>query len=86
MIHLFKKTTNECKHPLSPAEPTHRRWTIIDELEDLWVCNKNGIGLLIVTICISILLIMIGYAFANGNIHFLSTEANLYEHLEQVVL
>ena len=81
---IFDK--NKAKYPLSPAEPTHRHWTFIDELEDLWICNKTSIGLLIVTICISILLFMMGYAFANGHMHFLSTEANLYEHLDRVVL
>lgn len=85
MINLFKKNINQAKHPLSPAEPTHRKWTIYDELEDIWTCNKTAIGLLIVAICISILIFMIGYAAATGHLHFLSTEANVYEHLSEVI-
>ena len=35
-------------------------------------------------ICISILLIMIGYAAGTG--HIFSSEANRYEHMNQIVL
>ena len=85
MINIFKRKVNQAKYPLSPAEPTHRKWTSYDELHDLWVCNKTAIGLVIIAICISILIFMMGYAAATGHLHFLSTEANNYEHLNQIV-
>ncbi|MBP3225974.1 MAG: hypothetical protein J6M08_03505 [Methanobrevibacter sp.] len=86
MIPLFKKNINQAKHPLSPVEPTHRRWTIFDELEDLWVCNKTAIGVVIIAVCCGILIFMMGYA-ASGHIHIhmFSTEANVYEHLAEVI-
>lgn len=85
MINIFKRKVNQAKHPLSPAEPTHRVWSLFDELMDLWVCNKTAIGLLIVSICISLLIFMIGYAAGTGHLHFLSTEQNNYEHLTEIV-
>lgn len=87
MIPLFKKNINQAKHPLSPVEPTHRRWTIFDELEDLWVCNKTAIGVVIIAVCCGILIFMMGYAAASGHIHIhmFSTEANVYEHLAEVI-
>jgi len=77
---------NKAKYPLSPAEPTHRKWTIIDEILDFWLTNKPLIGIIIVLCCICILVYMLGVASATGHIHFLSTEANTYEHMEQIVL
>ena len=79
---IFRKT-NAAR--LNKVEPTHRKWTIIDTFQDFWMMNKPLIGLLIVIICISILLVMMGYAAATGHLHFLSTEANNYEHLNQIV-
>lgn len=70
---------------LNKVEPTHRKWTTTDTFKDFWMMNKPLIGLLIVIICISILLFMMGYAAATGHLHFLSTEANNYEHLNQIV-
>lgn len=86
MINIFKRKVNQAKHPLSPAEPTHRHWTVFDEIMDLWVCNKTAIGLLIVSICISLLIFMIGYAAGTGHFRMFSTPENIYEHLAQVVL
>ncbi len=71
---------------LNKVEPTHRKWTSKDTLIDLWETNKGLFGVIIVLLCISILLIMMGYATATGHIHFLSTEANNYEHLEEICL
>lgn len=87
MINIFKRKINQAKHPLSPVEPTHRRWTIFDELEDLWVCNKTAIGVVIIAVCCGILIFMMGYAAASGyiHIHMFSTEANVYEHLAEVI-
>ena len=73
------------KHDLRKVEPTHRKWTFQDTVIVFWEANKTMIGLLVIIICISILLGMMGYAAAT-RIHFLSTEANVYEHLNQVVL
>ncbi|MBR0059142.1 MAG: hypothetical protein IJP99_07405 [Methanobrevibacter sp.] len=84
-MNIFHKKIKQAKYPLTPAEPTHRAWTIYDELKDLWIGNNAAIGLLIISICIIILLSMMGYAFANGHLHVLSTESNVYEHLDQIV-
>ncbi|WP_296796304.1 hypothetical protein [uncultured Methanobrevibacter sp.] len=83
---FFKRKVNQAKYPLTPVEPTHRVWTIFDELEDLWVCNKTAIGIVIIAVCCGILIFMMGYAAATGHIHMFSTEANQYEHLNQIIL
>lgn len=70
---------------LNKVEPTHRKWTSKDTFIDLWGNNKGLFGVIIVLICISILVFMMGYAAATGHIHFLSTEANVYEHLVEVI-
>lgn len=86
MIHFFKKNVNKAKYPLSPAEPTHRKWTSYDELHDLWVCNKTAIGIVIIAVCCGILIFMMGYAAASkGLLHIVSTEQNNYEHLTEIV-
>ena len=87
MINIFKRKVNQAKYPLSPAEPTHRKWTGYDELHDLWVCNKTAIGIVIIAVCCGILIFMMGYAAASGHIHIhmFSTEANVYEHLTEVI-
>ena len=85
MINIFKRKVNQAKYPLSPAEPTHRKWTSYDELQDFWVCNKTAIGVVIIAVCLGILIFMMGYAAASGHIHMFSTEANVYEHLAEVI-
>ena len=85
MINIFKRKVNQAKYPLSPAEPTHRKWTSYDELHDFWVCNKTAIGVVIIAVCCGILIFMMGYAAASGHIHMFSTEANVYEHLTEVI-
>ncbi|MBR1748233.1 MAG: hypothetical protein IJ743_00390 [Bacilli bacterium] len=75
----------KAKYPLSKVEPTHRKWTILDTIEDLWLTNKGLFGVIIVLVCVSILMYLIGYAAATGHIHLLSTEANVYEHLSEVI-
>ena len=84
MINIFKRKVNQAKYPLTPAEPTHRKWTGYDELHDLWVSNKTAIGVVIIAVCCGILIFMMGYA-ASGHIHMFSTEANVYEHLTEVI-
>ena len=66
-------------------EPTHKKPGLREQAREFWLTNQNLIGLFIVIICISIILIMIGYAAATGHFHFMSTEANQYEHLNQIV-
>ena len=74
------------KHSLyRVVEPTHRKWTLWDTIEDLWITNKGLFGIIIVLVCISILMYLIGYAAATGHIHIISTEANVYEHLTEVI-
>lgn len=65
-------------------EPTHKKPGLREKAYEFWLMNNLGIGLIIVTICISILLIMIGYAAGTG--HIFSSEANRYEHMNQIVL
>lgn len=64
----------------------HKKLTMKEQLQEFYLTNQNLIGLLVIIICISILVFMIGYAFATGHIHALSSEANTYEHMEQIVL
>lgn len=71
---IFKKN--------KPVHPLHRKWTWKDELQDFWLVNKPVIGIIIVITCIFILIYMLG--FASGH-HVFSTEANRYEHLNQII-
>lgn len=80
-MNLFNKTPAPAR-----LEPTHNKPGLKEQCREFWLMNNLGIGLLIVIICISIILIMIGYAAGTGHLHFLSTEANRYEHLNQIVL
>lgn len=82
-MNILNKTVKP-KHDLRKVEPTHHRWTYRDELKQFWTMNKTGIGLIIVAVCIILLLCMMGYAAAS-KLHFLSTEANVYEHLAEVI-
>lgn len=83
---LLNKKTMKAKYPLTPAEPTHRHWTVFDEIMDLWICNRNGILLVLIAVMIITLLLMIGYAAGAGHFRMFSTPQNTYEHLNQVVL
>ena len=69
-----------------PVHPLHREWTWKDEVMDFWLTNKPLIGIIIVLLCICILAYMLGLATANGNIHIISSEANKYEHMNEIVL
>ena len=69
-----------------PVHPLHRQWTWKDELMDFWLTNKPLIGIIIVLTSICILVYLLGVASATGHLHMFSTEANRYEHMEQVVL
>lgn len=80
---IFNKNKSPAR--LNKVEPTHHKWASKDTLIDLWETNKGLFGVIIVLLCISILLVMMGYAAATGHIHFLSTEANVYEHLVEVI-
>ena len=82
---FFKRKVNQARYPLTPVEPTHRHWTVFDTLKDFWSNNQSLIGVIIVLVCVSILMYLIGFAAATGHIHLLSTEANVYEHLSEVI-
>ena len=69
-----------------PVHNLHKKLSWREQVEEFWLSNQGLLILLLLIVCISILLLMIGYAFASGHIHFLSSEANNYEHLEQIVL
>lgn len=83
---LLNKKTTKAKYPLTPAEPTHRHWTVFDEIMDLWICNQNAILLVFIAVMILIVIFMIGYAAGTGHFRMFSTPQNTYEHLNQVVL
>ena len=68
-----------------PVPSLHKKLTWKEQAQEFWLTNQGLIGLLIVIIFISIILIMVGYAAGSGHIHFFSTEANTYEHLDQIV-
>lgn len=67
-------------------EPTPEKHGVMEQCMEFWLTNQHIIGLFVVIICISVLLIMVGYAAGTGHIHFLSTEANQYEHMNQIIL
>lgn len=69
-----------------PVHPLHRQWTWRDEVKDFWLMNKPLIGILLVLACICILIYMLGLAAGTGHIHALSSDANRYEHMEEIVL
>lgn len=80
-MNLFNKKQQPVR-----LEPTHKKYGMIDYAKQFWVNNHNGIVLLTLAVMIIILLFMIGYAAGTGHIHFLSTEANKYEHMNQIIL
>lgn len=69
-----------------PVHPLHRKWTWKDELLEFWFNNKILVGIIIVLLCICILAYVLGYAAATGHLHMFSTEANRYEHMNQIIL
>ncbi len=77
---------NKKRHEPVRLEPTHKKPGLTEQCMEFWLTNQNIIGLFVVIICISILLIMIGYAAGTGHIHMFSTEANRYEHMNQIIL
>ena len=66
-------------------EPTPEKQGVMEQCMEFWLTNQHIIGLFVVIICISVLLIMVGYAAGTGHIRIFSTEANNYEHLTQIV-
>lgn len=81
---------NTSNKPSLYPEPTHKKFSIIDYAKQFWVNNQNGIVLLTLAVMLIILFSMIGFAVDMGhipqlNIHLLSTEANVYEHLSEVI-
>ena len=71
-------------------EPTHKKFSIMDYAKQFWYDNQNGIVLLTIAVMLIILFSMIGFASDMGyipqvNIHLFSTEANVYEHLAEVI-
>ena len=77
---------NKKRHEPVRLEPTHKKLGFTEQCMEFWLTNQNIIGLFVVIICISILLIMIGYAAGTGHLHMFSTEANRYEHMNQIIL
>lgn len=77
-MNLFKRN--------KPVPDLHKKLSRQERLEEFYLTNQGLIGLIIIVICIGILVYLIGYAFATGHLHGLSTEANNYEHLNQIVL
>lgn len=69
-----------------PVPSLHKKLTRKEQLEEFWLTNQGLIGLLIVIICISILITLGIVAAATGHLHGLSTEANTYEHMTEIVL
>ena len=87
---IFSKQQQKPVYDLHKVEPTHKKFNLFDSLKEFWLSNQNGIVLLIIAVCIMILLVMIGYATVTGhfhmfNLHMFGTEANIYEHLVDVV-
>lgn len=72
-------------HNEKPVHDLRKKLTFEEKLQRFWSKNKSTIGLILVIICISILIILACSAVATGHIHMFSTEANLYEHLAEVI-
>lgn len=68
-----------------PVYSLEKKLTSEEKFQRFWSKNKPIIGLILVMLCISILLILVCQAVATGHIHTLSTEANVYEHLVDVI-
>lgn len=78
MIHFRKK--NQAKYPLTPAEPS-----FYDVLKEFVEAYKPAIGVIIVVACIIILMMLFYQAATTGHLHMLSSEANQYEHMTQII-
>lgn len=65
----------------------HKKLTLQERLYEFWLTNQGLIVLIIIIFCISILIFMIGFAAASKgiNIHSISSDANRYEHLNEIV-
>lgn len=72
-------------HNEKPVHDLRKKLTFEEKLQRFWSKNKSTIGLILVIICISILIILACYAVATGHMHMLSTEANVYEHMADVI-
>lgn len=72
-------------HNEKPVHDLRKKLTFEEKLQRFWSKNKSTIGLILVIICISILIILACSAVATGHIHMFSTEANVYEHLAEVI-
>lgn len=72
-------------HNEKPVHDLRKKLTFEEKLQRFWSKNKSTIGLILVIICISILIILACSAVATGHMHMLSTEANVYEHIADVI-
>ena len=70
-----------------PVPSLHKKLTLQERLYEFWLTNQGLIVGLIIIVCISILIFMIGLAAASKgmNIHSMSSDANRYEHLNEIV-
>ena len=75
-----KKNTNNAVR----LEPSHKKPGFQAQCMEFWLTNHNLIVLTVLTIFILVLVFMVGYAFAM-HFHGMSTEANNYEHLTEIV-
>ena len=75
---------------MNNAKPVrlHKKVTFEDKAEAFWNEYKGIIGLLIVTFCIGVLIVLILMATTKSGIsfgHVVSSDANRYEHMNQIV-
>ena len=69
-----------------PVYSLEKQLTFEEKLQRFWNKNKPMIGLILVIFCISILIILVCNAVATGHIiHSFSSEANVYEHMAEVI-
>ena len=67
----------------------HKKVTFEDRFEEFWNEYKGIIGFILVAFCISVLIVLILMAATKGGIsfgHMVSSDANRYEHMNQIVL
>lgn len=79
-MNLFNKKQGPAR-----LEPTHKKPSLTEQCWEFWLNNQYGIVFFTIAVMIITLLCMMVYAAGTGHIHFLSTEANQYEHLNQIV-
>ena len=79
-MNIFKKS--------KPVPSLHKKLTWKEQVREFWLTNKGLFGLIIILVCISLLVGMLGFALSNGSYlgGLTGSEANHYQNLNRIVL